>query len=64
MTAVCAFLGPGWCSTNPDNFDFQRYSSLHAHADDLLEVLEELQVEVRATRNSDALSATVTLYSL
>jgi len=27
-------------SVNPDNFDFQRYSSLYAYADDLITILE------------------------
>ncbi|CAI6011082.1 unnamed protein product [Closterium sp. NIES-65] len=33
-------MGAG--STNPDNFSFARYSSLHGYADDLLAILEEV----------------------
>lgn len=32
-------------SVNPDNFDFQRYSSLYTYADDLITILEELNVD-------------------
>ena len=35
-------MGAG--STNPDYFSFDRYSSLHGYAYDLLAILEELQV--------------------
>nr|AFI78791.1 putative D14 protein [Spirogyra pratensis] len=35
----------GAYSTNPEGFNFQRYSTLHGYADDLLEVLDELGVE-------------------
>lgn len=36
-------MGAG--STNPEDFSFSRYSSLHAYADDLLAILEELEIE-------------------
>lgn len=36
-------MGAG--STNPDDFSFNRYSSLHAYADDLLAILDELEIE-------------------
>ncbi|CAI7771545.1 unnamed protein product [Closterium sp. NIES-54] len=36
-------MGAG--STNPDNFSFARYSTLHAYADDLLAILDELDVQ-------------------
>lgn len=36
-------MGAG--TTNPDYFDFNRYSSLEGYAYDLLAILEELQVE-------------------
>ena len=39
----------GWLvgfSTDPEDFDCQRYSTLHGYADDLLEVLEALGVQV------------------
>nr|7UKB_A Chain A, alpha/beta-hydrolase [synthetic construct] len=32
-------------SVNPDNFDFNRYSSLDAYVDDLLAILDELNIE-------------------
>eukprot|EP01018_Ginkgo_biloba_P001385 Gb_38103 [translate_table: standard] len=32
-------------SVNPENFDFQRYSSLEAYADDLIVILDELKVD-------------------
>ncbi|KAK7834086.1 putative esterase kai2 [Quercus suber] len=36
-------MGAG--TTNPDYFDFERYSTLEGHAYDLLAILEELQIE-------------------
>ncbi|KAL3696730.1 hypothetical protein R1sor_010806 [Riccia sorocarpa] len=36
-------MGAG--TTNPDYFSFQRYSTLHGYADDLLAILDELEVE-------------------
>eukprot|EP00850_Spirogloea_muscicola_P001953 SM000007S20913 [mRNA] locus=s7:921708:923130:- [translate_table: standard] len=36
-------MGAG--STNPENFSFRRYATLHAYADDLLAILDELDVE-------------------
>jgi pimeloyl-ACP methyl ester carboxylesterase len=36
-------MGAG--STNPQDFSFKRYSSLHAYADDLLAILDELEIE-------------------
>lgn len=36
-------MGAG--TTNPDYFDFSRYSSLEGYAYDLLAILEELQIE-------------------
>ena len=39
----------GWLvgfSTDPEDFDCHRYSTLHGYADDLLEVLEALGVQV------------------
>lgn len=36
-------MGAG--STNPKDFSFSRYSSLHAYADDLLAILDELEIE-------------------
>jgi len=36
-------MGAG--STNPEDFSFNRYSSLHAYADDLLAILDELEIE-------------------
>eukprot|EP00897_Mesotaenium_endlicherianum_P008858 jgi/Mesen1/7/ME1040095C03913 len=36
-------MGAG--STNPEFFGFEQYASLHAYADDLLAVLDELRVE-------------------
>jgi pimeloyl-ACP methyl ester carboxylesterase len=36
-------MGAG--TTNPDYFDFQRYSTLEGYAYDLLAILEELQVD-------------------
>lgn len=36
-------MGAG--STNTDDFSFKRYSSLHAHADDLLAILDELEIQ-------------------
>jgi pimeloyl-ACP methyl ester carboxylesterase len=36
-------MGAG--TTNPDYFNFQRYSTLHGYADDLLALLDELEVE-------------------
>lgn len=35
-------MGAG--TTDPDRFDFDRYSTLHGYADDLLLILEELHV--------------------
>eukprot|EP00270_Netrium_digitus_P015715 TRINITY_DN5553_c0_g1_i1.p1 TRINITY_DN5553_c0_g1~~TRINITY_DN5553_c0_g1_i1.p1 ORF type:complete len:269 (+),score=43.96 TRINITY_DN5553_c0_g1_i1:178-984(+) len=35
-------MGAG--STNPEDFSFSRYSSLHAYADDLLAILDELEI--------------------
>ncbi|XP_059637063.1 probable strigolactone esterase DAD2 [Cornus florida] len=32
-------------SVNPDHFDFQRYTSLHAYVDDLLHILDVLSVD-------------------
>ena len=40
---VYDIMGAG--STNTDDFNFKRYSSLHAHADDLLAILDELEIE-------------------
>ena len=36
-------MGAG--TTNTDDFSFRRYSSLHAYADDLLGILDELGIE-------------------
>jgi len=36
-------MGAG--TTNPEYFDFERYSTLEGHAYDLLAILEELQIE-------------------
>ncbi|KAL3695860.1 hypothetical protein R1sor_009936 [Riccia sorocarpa] len=36
-------IGSG--TTDPENFHFQRYSTLHGYADDLLAILEELEIE-------------------
>ncbi|KAG6554773.1 hypothetical protein Mapa_003792 [Marchantia paleacea] len=36
-------MGAG--TTNPDYFNFQRYSTLHGYGDDLLALLDELEVE-------------------
>ena len=36
-------MGAG--STNPEDFSFNRYSSLHGYADDLLTILDELEIE-------------------
>jgi pimeloyl-ACP methyl ester carboxylesterase len=36
-------MGAG--STNPEDFSFNRYSSLHAYADDLLTLLDDLEIE-------------------
>lgn len=36
-------MGAG--TTNTDDFSFRRYSSLHAYADDLLGILDELDIE-------------------
>lgn len=36
-------IGAG--STNPDHFSFERYSTLHGYADDLLAILDELEIE-------------------
>lgn len=36
-------MGAG--STNTDGFNFKRYSSLHSHADDLLAILDELEIQ-------------------
>ena len=36
-------MGAG--STDPDLFSFSRYTTLHAYADDLLAILEEVEVE-------------------
>jgi len=36
-------MGAG--TTNPDYFDFERYSTLEGYASDLLAILEELQIE-------------------
>jgi pimeloyl-ACP methyl ester carboxylesterase len=36
-------MGAG--STNPEDFSFSRYSSLHAYADDVLAILDELEIE-------------------
>ena len=36
-------MGAG--TTNPEYFDFERYSTLEGHAYDLLAILEELQVD-------------------
>eukprot|EP00897_Mesotaenium_endlicherianum_P009238 jgi/Mesen1/8342/ME000462S07791 len=38
-------MGLDLTHTNPDDFDFQRYSSLHGYADDLLELLDELDIK-------------------
>jgi pimeloyl-ACP methyl ester carboxylesterase len=35
-------MGAG--STNPEDFSFSRYSSLHAYADDVLAILDELDL--------------------
>eukprot|EP00475_Leptophrys_vorax_P018126 TRINITY_DN24745_c0_g2_i1.p1 TRINITY_DN24745_c0_g2~~TRINITY_DN24745_c0_g2_i1.p1 ORF type:complete len:481 (-),score=17.74 TRINITY_DN24745_c0_g2_i1:322-1764(-) len=35
----------GAFSTDPENFDFRRYASLHSYADDLLELLDEMGLE-------------------
>ncbi|KAF2324286.1 hypothetical protein GH714_011664 [Hevea brasiliensis] len=32
-------------SVNPDHFDFERYTSLHAYVDDLLNILDALRVD-------------------
>jgi len=48
----------GAYSTDPDNFDPQRYSSLHAYADDLLEVLDACGIE-RCTYIGHSVSAMV-----
>jgi pimeloyl-ACP methyl ester carboxylesterase len=36
-------MGAG--STSPEDFSFNRYSSLHAYADDLLTLLDDLEIE-------------------
>ena len=36
-------MGAG--STNTDGFNFKRYSTHHAHADDLLAILDELEIQ-------------------
>lgn len=36
-------MGAG--STNPQHFNFARYATLHAYADDLLTILDEMEIE-------------------
>jgi pimeloyl-ACP methyl ester carboxylesterase len=36
-------MGAG--TTDPEYFSFQRYSTLHGYADDLLSILDELEIE-------------------
>ncbi|KAL2643697.1 hypothetical protein R1flu_011284 [Riccia fluitans] len=51
LVAVCCLvegvgdLPYGQGTTNPDYFSFQRYSTLHGYADDLLAILDELEVQ-------------------
>ena len=42
---VVLFDQMGACNTDPNNFNFERYATLHAYAEDLLNILEELDIE-------------------
>jgi pimeloyl-ACP methyl ester carboxylesterase len=42
---IILFDNMGAGTTNPEHFSFQRYSTLHGYADDLLCILHELEVQ-------------------